>query len=564
MTTPQPTTAAEALLTRMKAHGIDYLFANGGTDFAPVIEAYARGARAGLAMPVPLVVPHETAAVAMAHGYYLATGRPQAVMVHVNVGLANSVMGLINAASENIPIFMLAGRTPITEFDRPGARMTPIQYGQEMRDQSAMIREVVKWDYELRYPEQAARLVDRAMAIAMSEPKGPVFLSLPREPLAEAWPADEPIGFKPQAASSPPHPDPDGIARLAGLIAQAQAPLIVAQRGDPQGRLARVLSRFANAHAIPVVESHPLRNLLAADDPVNMGGAVETFLKTADLVIVVDASVPWIQRTARPAGGAVVAHIGPDPQFARLPMRSFPMDIALESDPAAAFDALTGALADHEGRRADRLAALRDRNAARRAEARAAALAGDGAPMTPAFVAACLSDALGERDVVFSELGAPLAAMAFKGPNRGFNPPFSGGLGWCMPAALGAALADDSRVAVATLGEGSYIFANPAACHQVAEALNLPILTVVMNNGIWNAVRRAALAVYPDGMAAAMNTMPITSLEPVPDCTALVGASRGWGRRVETGADLPEALAEAFDMVRARKRQALLEVRVSY
>ena len=90
MTTPEPPTiAAEALLMRLKAHGIDYLFANGGTDFAPIIEAYVTGGAKGAAMPQPLIIPHETAAVAMAHGYYLATGRPQAVMVHVNVGLAN-------------------------------------------------------------------------------------------------------------------------------------------------------------------------------------------------------------------------------------------------------------------------------------------------------------------------------------------------------------------------------------------------------------------------------------------------------------------------------------------
>ena len=70
-------------------------------------------------------------------------------MVHVNVGLANCVMGLINAASENIPMVVIAGRTPITEHQRLGSRMTPIQYGQEMRDQSAMIRELVYFDLRL-------------------------------------------------------------------------------------------------------------------------------------------------------------------------------------------------------------------------------------------------------------------------------------------------------------------------------------------------------------------------------------------------------------------------------
>ena len=168
------------------------------------------------------------------------------------------------------------------------------------------------------------------------------------------------------------------------------------------------------------------------------------------------------------------------------------------------------------------------------------------------------------NDVVFSELGAALEEMDLKGPNTGFTPPFSGGLGWGVPAALGAALADRDRVSIASVGDGSYIFANPVACHQVAEALELPILTVVLNNGIWNAVRRAAVAVYPEGEAAKMNRMPITSLAPVPDCVGIAEASRAWAKRVDNGDDLPGALAEAMSVVRHEKKQALLEVLVSY
>ena len=561
---PIPGTAAEALLMRMKACGIEYLFANGGTDFAPIIEAFARGSTSGLDMPEPVVVTHETAAVAMAHGYYLATGRPQAVMVHVNVGLANSAMGLINAASENIPLFMLAGRTPITEFDRTGARMTPIQYGQEMRDQGALVRESVKWDYELRYPEQAALLVERALSIAMSEPRGPVYLGLPREPLAEPWPGNLPVDGPVQAPSGALHPDPEQIAQVAALISGSARPLIVVQRSDPGGDFSRALSAFANDHAIPVAEFRGLRNVLATRDPMAAGSSIGPLVRDADPVIVIDAPVPWIQRDVQPANDAAVVHIGPDPHFSQIPVRSFRTDIAIQSSPLAAIHALAKAMGGAAGRNADRHAEVAARNAARLDETRARALAGNGAPMTPGFLAACLSDAMGGNDVVFSELGAPLEGMDLKEPNTGFTPPFSGGLGWGMPAALGAALADRDRVSIATVGDGSYIFANPVACHQVAEALGLPLLTIVSNNGIWNAVRRAAVNVYPEGKAAHMNRMPITSLEPVPDCIAVAKASRGWARRVERGDDLPGALAEAMNVVRREKRQALLEVKVSY
>ena len=139
-----PRTGAEAVLMALKANGIDWLFANAGTDFPPVIEALA--ALPADSMPTPVTVPHETAAVAMAHGFYLVSGQPQAVMVHVNVGLANAVMGVINAASDMVPMVVMSGRTPLTETGRAGRRLTPIQYGQEMFDQTAMVREWVKFE----------------------------------------------------------------------------------------------------------------------------------------------------------------------------------------------------------------------------------------------------------------------------------------------------------------------------------------------------------------------------------------------------------------------------------
>ncbi|MDP6952145.1 MAG: thiamine pyrophosphate-binding protein, partial [Alphaproteobacteria bacterium] len=100
----EETSAGEALLRRFKTLGIDYLFANSGTDFPPLIEALAGGNAD--AMPRPLVMPHEHAAMGMAHGYTLATGRPQAVMVHTNVGLANAAIGALNAAYDQIPMIL--------------------------------------------------------------------------------------------------------------------------------------------------------------------------------------------------------------------------------------------------------------------------------------------------------------------------------------------------------------------------------------------------------------------------------------------------------------------------
>ena len=561
--THAPANAAEALLMRLKQNGVDYLFANAGTDFAPVIEGYAAQATNDAPMPVPLAIPHETAAVAMAHGYYLVTGRPQAVMVHVNVGLANSIMGLINAASDEIPIFMMSGRTPLTEFGRLGSRMTPIQYGQEMRDQSGMVREFTKWDYELRYPEQVTTLVDRGLAIAMTEPRGPVFLSLPREPLAEPWPEEYAEDVPLQSVPTRTQPDPDAVIRAAEMIAAAQKPLIVVQRSDPEGRVSKALVTLAETAAIPIIENHALHNNIPSAHPMLAGHDVDPWIEDADVILVVQSQVPWLQRNQKLAADAKVIHIGPDPLFQALPVRSFRNDLSITGDTASTLEAIVAALpADIPGRDA-RSTKIGDGSAKRRADAETCALEGDGSPMTPAFVSKCVSDILGDDGIVFSELGVNPGPMDLKGPNRFFGTPFSGGLGWGMPAALGASLADRDRLSVACIGDGSYMFANPVACHQVAEAQELPILTVIMNNGIWNAVRRAARNVYPDGEAIRMNTLPITSLEPLPDFCIIAEASRAHAERVENGADLPAALARAVKVIRTEKRQALVEVRVA-
>ena len=174
----RPRTVAEAYLVALAERGIEYLFANAGTDFAPLIEGLARASASGLPVPEALAIPHENLAMAMAHGHTMVSGRPQAVMVHVNLGTANALCGLINAARENVPMLLCAGRTPITEAGPAGARSRPIHWAQEMFDQGALVREHVKWDYELRVAEQVETAVDRALAIATSEPKGPVYLSI--------------------------------------------------------------------------------------------------------------------------------------------------------------------------------------------------------------------------------------------------------------------------------------------------------------------------------------------------------------------------------------------------
>ena len=270
MTDSATITAGGALLARLKAVGVDWIFANSGTDFPPIIEGLAEAAASNIALPNAVVIPHEHAAMGMAHGYFLLSGRPQAVMAHTNVGLANCAIGAINAATEHVPVLLFSGRTPTVEQGRFGARTVPIGWGQEMRDQAAMVREASKWDYELRFPEQVPDVVDRAHAIAASTPKGPVYVSLPREVLCEPCPVSA-LHAPPRMRPVPIAPTLDAVAAAAALLAGAERPLIVAQRGAGSAEAFAILSQLATDWAIPVCQYWAVQLAIPTDHPCMSG-----------------------------------------------------------------------------------------------------------------------------------------------------------------------------------------------------------------------------------------------------------------------------------------------------
>jgi acetolactate synthase-1/2/3 large subunit len=300
--------------------------------------------------------------------------------------------------------------------------------------------------------------------------------------------------------------------------------------------------------------------MFAGSDPA-------AWLADADVVVTVEALVPWLtdERSER-WNGRLIA-IGPDPLFSRTPMRSFPVDVAVAGDSGLALAALSDGLGAIVGSLretiATRRAAVSQRVAGARSAARARAVERSGTPMSPAWVSLCLSEAMGKDAAVFNELGCDPSVMRFAKAGAFFATGLAGGLGWGLPAALGFQLADRERLVIACIGDGSYIFANPVACHLVAAAQKLPVLIVVFNNGIWNAVRRATLAMYPDGEAARSNAMPFTQLSPAPDYAAVARAHGHWGERIEDGAALPAAIERAMAAIRKDKVPALLEVVVS-
>jgi acetolactate synthase-1/2/3 large subunit len=552
--------AGEAFLRALADHGVDYFFANPGTDFPPIIEAFSRAKLSNVKVPQPLVIPHENLAIAMAHGAYAMSGRPQAVMLHVNVGTANAISNLINMTRDNVPVILAAGRTPITEKGKFGGRNRYIHWGQEMFDQAGMLREVVKWDYELRVPEQITDVVSRAYEITMSSPRGPVYLALPREPLAAPLP-ELPGPVKPRSVPADPHPDPARIATLAEWIAAAEKPLIIttASGAEAMGPLGRIAERYA----LPVVTQRQRVVCLPTSHPMHMGFDSHGLLPEADLIIVFDADVPWIPNEQEPNSATRVATIGEDPAFRRYPMRSFPSDLAITSNAASALVALEQALAKRSIPDA-RIAARRTRAAEfnrKRKEALARASAAPaGDKITFAYLSRLVGETVGEDAVIFNEYSMIQEHVAREKPDTFYGLSAAGGLGWGFGAALGAKLAAPEKLVVATLGDGAYMFANPMVAHWVSDVHKLPTLTIVFNNSLYGAVRGATMSMFKDGAAGQDGGRFMADLSPSPAFEAAVQAQGGHGERVEKASELPAALARARDLVVKEKRQALLNV----
>ncbi len=564
--------AALVMLERLRAHGVEYFFCNPGTDFPAIVEAFSMAeADPAIAklIPKPIVVTHENAAVAIAHGVYLVTGSPQAVMVHVNVGTANTVNGAANANRDNAPILLMAGRTPITETGLHGSRSRNIHWAQEMFDQAGMLREFVKWDYELKIATETVNAVDRAMELMMSSPRGPAYLSLPREIISTSIAVTEPRRIRAVAGAS--WPEPAAIQELAALVAGAKRPLIITSTSGRTPAGFDALSALTQKYAIGVITLYGRYVCLPTSHDMHLGFQTKPFLQDADLVIVLECDVPWIPSLENPPADCKVVHIAEDPAFSRYPTRAFPVDISIRADCTVALQALGAELAKllPEASDTPSVAERRSLIASRRKTLREgwktqAEKAGQAAHITPEQISRCISDTAGPDAIIVNEYPLRLEHVDREQSGSFLGQSPAGGLGWGLGAALGVKLASPEKLVVATLGDGAYVFDNPTACHWVSAAQNLPVLVVIYNNQLYGAVRNSTSAMYKDGVSANNDCRLLADLSPSPAFEKIAEASGAYGERVEDPSQLKAAMERAMHAVIHEKRQALLNVVCKY
>ena len=566
-------TAANDLLQGLVDLGIDYLFCNLGTDHAPLIEEMAHWREQGRAFPTLILCPHENTAVHMAGGYAVATGRGQAVLVHVDAGTANAAMGLHNLCRTRIPVLLIAGRAPMSTFDdATGGRDTYVHFIQEPFDQASVVRPYVKWEYNLAWPSMAHEVVSRAGAVMQSDPTGPVYLTLPREVLAApvdaaslgAFGHQNHLPVKAQGA------DESAVRAIAEQLMRSENPMLVTAYAGRNHEAPALIEKLAILCGMRVCEFNTIYMNIRRDSPYFGGYNPAAFTEQADFGLMVDVDVPWIPKTTRINPHAYWAQLDVDAIKRDIPMWGFPLNARIEGDSVRLIAQLieiieSSATPEFKAKAAARGLAFKTAHVQNRQKAASLAQAkGVVNAINPHYLCAVMGQKIDLHDVVLNEAIRNTMAVFDQIPREvpgslmGLS---GGGLGFSAGTALGIKLAQANSRVIHFVGDGSFYFSNPSSVYAIANQYGLPILTVLLDNGGWSAVKESTLRMYPQGEAKSTNQFA-SDLGYSTDFAAIAEAAGAHGERL-TDPEQVEAAIERCLAALDSGRSALLHVRIT-
>ena len=566
-------TASSDLLQGLVDLGIEYLFCNLGTDHAPLIEEMAHWREQGRAFPKLILCPHENTAVHMAGGYAVATGRGQAVLVHVDAGTANAAMGLHNLCRTRIPVLLIAGRAPMTTFDDvTGGRDTYVHFIQEPFDQASVVRPYVKWEYNLAWPSMAHEVVSRAGAVMQSDPTGPVYLTLPREVLAATVDAASvgAYGHQNHLPVRAQGADPSAVRAIAEQLMRSDNPMLVTAYAGRNREAPALIEKLAVLCGMRVCEFNTIYMNIRRDSPYFAGYNPAAFTEQADFGLMVDVDVPWIPKTTRVNLNAYWAQLDVDAIKRDIPMWGFPLNARIEGDSVRLIAQLieiieSSATPEFKTKAAARGLALKTAHAQNRQKAASLAQArGVVNAINPHYLCAVMGQKIDLHDVVLNEAIRNTMAVFEQIPREvpgslmGLS---GGGLGFSAGTALGIKLAQAKNRVIHFVGDGSFYFSNPSSVYAVANQYDLPILTVLLDNGGWSAVKESTLRMYPQGEAKSTNQFA-SDLGYATDFAAIAEAAGAHGERL-TDPEQVEAAIERCLAALDAGRSALLHVRIT-
>ncbi|HET7366567.1 MAG TPA: thiamine pyrophosphate-binding protein [Burkholderiales bacterium] len=562
-------TGAEALLRALAAMGVERIFASPGSDWAPLWEALAAPWAAKDA-PAYISSRHEETAVGMASGYAKSTGKLPALVVHTTVGALHAAMGLRAALHERIPMVVMAGES--VSFAEPPAPPAGRQWLRVLTDlggPARLIEPSVKWSFGLNSSVILPHTIQRACQLAMSAPRGPVFVSVPTEMLMETMSAEPP----PVAAlPAVPAASEEAIAEVAAALTAAQRPVIVTEELGRNLGAVDELVRLAEALGAPVLDGwHADYVNFPKDHALYAGVAVEPLpdlLKQADFILLAEAVAGWHPPSALRA--TKVAALGEDPLHSHLPYWGFRADYVVPGDPELSLRQLTACVADPKDPVQDRTERIKahwhqwvtkhdwpQRRFELHKKARAA---GDGAKVTAAWIAHELNEVLPTDAIVVNETishRGDLVRLLEKLKPGAFYESSYGGLGMGLGTALGVKHAHRARPVVLTIGDGSFYYNPVVAAFGACQELELPLLVLLFDNAGYQSQKNDVVREYPQGWAVRANKFVGTSITPMPNYAILAHAFGGYGEKVERPDGVRAALQHGLEAL-ARAQLALI------
>ena len=465
----------DALLEILRDEGVEKIFGNPGTTELPLLDGLVKAPDIEYVLAV-----QEASAVAMADGYARATGRPAFVSLHIAAGLANGLIGLLNAKRSRTPLVVIAGQQ-----DRRHLLEDPMLAGDLVGLATAASKQAV----EVHHARDLPIVLRRAFALAAQPPAGPVFVSIPMDLLHED--VDVPV---PERSPIAPLGAATMVDQAAAVLTGARSPAIVA--GDGVGRdgavaeLVELAERLdASVYHVPMHDrlnfpfTHPLHQGMIP--PRN--AAVREALAGHDVVFVVGAHAfsPHVYTPGPPIPpGTRVVQLDDDP--AELG-RNFPVELGLHGGIAATLAELVA------------LAGSAKKTTWERAEARPTDAAPAPVPLDPAVAARAIADGLPPNAVVLDEaitVGLQLRPLLRLDRPGSFVHTIGGGLGWGFGAAVGTRMAQN-RPVVAVLGDGCAMFGLQGLWS--AARYEAPALFLVMNNGEYRTLKESLAESYGPG-----------------------------------------------------------------
>ncbi|GAA3285865.1 thiamine pyrophosphate-binding protein [Streptomyces lavendulae] len=449
----EATPGRERLIEQFKADGLKVMFGNPGTveqGFLDAVDA-ATDFRYVLAL-------QETVAAGIADGYARATGGAALLQLHSGVGLGNGIGMLYQSLRGHTPLVVVAGDAGV-RYDAMDAQMAS--------DLVAMARPVTKYATRVTDPRSVLRTVRRAVKIALTPPRGPVFVALPMDVLDE-------LNSEPVLPATVPltdvAPSPASVGRAAALLAGAARPVVLVGDGVALSGAQAELAAVAELLGADVFEVDSSEVNIAASHPLRRGQTGHMFgphskelVGNADAVLIVGTYVfpevfPELENPFRP--GAKVVHIDLN---AYEIAKNHPVDLGLAADPRHALHALAGVL-EQRLTPAQRAAAAARLDVRTRERARTELAADDdGTPM--AVFLRTLAERTGRDLIVFDEAltTSPLVTRYLPPERPGdYHLTRGGSLGVGFPGAVGAKLAHPDRLVVGFAGDGGTMYTHQA------------------------------------------------------------------------------------------------------